>query len=78
MASRTESRSDGSNDDSTGSKIELVLKSESKVKGQRGKKHKMKKMLNLSPPSSPPSTPEPVQWVSDCNFSVTEEDKSEH
>ena len=78
MASRTESRSDGSNDDSTDSRIVSVQKSESKVKGQRGPKHRIKKMLNLSPPTSPPSTPEPVQWVSECNFSVTEEDKSEH
>ena len=78
MASRTESRSDGSNDDSTDSRIVSVHKSEGKVKGQRGKKHKIKKMLNLSSPTSPPSTPEPVLRVSDCNFSVTEEDKSEH
>ena len=78
MASRTESRSDGSNDDSTDSRIVSVHKSEGKVKGQRGKKHKIKRMLNLSPPTSPPSTPEPVQWVSISNYSATEDDRSEH
>ena len=77
MASRKESKSDGSNDDSTDSGIVSVHKSESKVKGQRGKKHKIKKMLNLSPPTSPPSTPEPVQRVSISNYSATEDDRSE-
>ena len=78
MASRKESRSDGSNDDSADSRIVSVQKSEGKVKGHRGQKHKIKKMLNLSPPTSPPSTPEPAHRASDSNISVTEDDKSEY
>ena len=77
MASRKESRSDGSNDDLTDLGIVSVQKSEAKAKGQRGKKHKLKKILRLSPPTSTSSTPEPVQRASGTNISVTEDDKTE-
>ena len=80
MATRKSSndgnKSDGSNDDSTNSGMALTQKSDGKVK--RGSKHKLKKMLNLSPPTSPSSTPEPVRRLSGYNISVTEDDKSEH
>ena len=67
MASRRENRSDGSNDDSTDS----AQKSDNKIKGQRGAKHKFKKIFKLSPPA----TPEPA---SDSRISVTEDDKTVH
>ena len=82
MATRKNSkdgnRSDGSNDDSTNLGVALTQKSDGKVKRQRSAKHKFKKMLNLSPPTSPTSSPEPVRVVSSSNIGVTEDDKSEH
>ena len=81
MATRKNSkdgnRSDGSNDDSTNLGLVLTQKSDGKVKGPRGAKHKFKKMLNLSPPTSPTSTPEPVRRVSGSNIGIIEDDKSE-
>ena len=77
-SSKDGNRSDGSNDDSTNLGIALTQKSDGKVKGQRGVKHKVKKMFNLSPPTSPTSTPEPVRRLSGSNINVTEDDKSEH
>ena len=76
--SKDGNRSDSSNDDSTNLGIALTQKSDGKVKGQRISKHKFKKMLNLSPPTSPTSTPEPVRRLSGSNIGVTEDDKSEH
>ena len=74
MALRRESRNDGSNDDSTDSGIESAQKSEGKVKVKsRGPVHKLKKMMNLSPPS----TPEPVQRAHGSKISVSEDDRSE-
>ena len=77
-SSKDGNRSDGSNDDSTNLGIALTQKSDSKVKSRRGQKHKLKKMLNLSPPTSPTSSPEPVRRLSGSNIGVTEDDKSEH
>ena len=74
MASRSESRSDGSNDNSTDSVIVAAQKSDSKVKGQKGAKYKFRKMLKLSPPT----TPEPVRQASDSKISIAEDDKSKY
>ena len=73
-SSKDGNKSDGSNDDSTNSGITLAQKSDGKTKGQRGQKHKFKKILKLSPST----TPEPVRLASGFNISVTEDDKSEH
>ena len=77
-SSRDGNKSDGSDDDTTNSGTRLAQISYNKKKGQRGARHKFKKMLNLSPPISPSSTPEPVPGLSGSNISVTEEDKCEH
>ena len=74
MASRSESRSDGSNDNSADSVIVAAQKSDNKIKGQRGAKYKFRKMLKLSPPT----TPEPVRQGSDFKISIAEDDKSKH
>ena len=76
MASRSK-RSDVSNDNLTDIGIVAAQKSDVKVKDQRGKEHKLKKILTLSPDMSPSSTPEPVRWTSGSNISVTEDDKTE-
>ena len=82
MATRKNSkdgnRSDGSNDDSTNLGVALTQKYDGKVKGQRGAKHKFKKMFNLSPPMSPSSSPESVRRLGGSNIGVTEDDKSEY
>lgn len=67
-----------SNDDATDSETATAQKSEGKIKGPRGPKHKFKKILKLSPPTSLSSTPEPVRRTSSSSISVTEDDKSEH
>ena len=65
------------NDDSTDTGIVSAQISDGKVKGYRGPKHKFKKILKLSPPTSPSSTPEPVRRTSGSNISITEDDKTE-
>ena len=77
-SSKDGNRSDGNDDDSTNLGVALTQKSDGKVKRQRGAKHKFKRMLNLSPPTSPTSTPEPVRRLSGSNSNVTENDKNEH
>ena len=77
-SSKDGNKSDGSNDDSANLGTALAEKFDNKMKGRRGAKHKFKKMLNLSPPTSPSSTPEPGERLSGSNISVTEDDKSEH